>query len=83
MGNRVDVILSHCAPSSIQDILSGGFYQRDALTDYLDRIRERCSYRHWFFGHYHENRDVGQQFTLLYEKIVPLTDYLPMEDLAE
>ena len=83
VGNRVDVILSHCAPSSIQDILSGGFYQKDALTDYLDQIREQCSFRHWFFGHYHDNRDVGQQFTLLYEKIVPLTDYLPMEDHAE
>lgn len=81
--NRVDVVLSHCAPSSIQDILGGGFYQKDALTDYLDQIREQCGFRHWFFGHYHENRDVGKQFTLLYEKIVPLTDYLPMEDQTE
>lgn len=81
--NRVDVVLSHCAPSSIQDILSGGFYQKDALTDYLDQILELCRFRHWFFGHYHENRDVGAQFTLLYEMIVPLTDYLPMEDQTE
>lgn len=65
VGNRVDVILSHCAPSSIQDIISGGFYQKDRLTDYLDQVREQCSFRRWFFGHYHENRGVGEQFTLL------------------
>ena len=80
VGNRVDVILSHCAPSSIQDIISGGFYQKDRLTDYLDQVREQCSFRHWFFGHYHENRDVGEQFTLLYDRIVPLTSDLDPKD---
>ena len=83
VGNRVDVILSHCAPSSVQDVLSGGRYQKDALTDYLEMIRERCSFRHWFFGHYHEDRDVGEKFTLLYEKIRPLADFLPGDSPRE
>ena len=73
-------ILSHCAPSSIQDVLSGGFYQKDRLTDYLDRVREQCSFRRWFFGHYHENMEIGERFILLYEKIIPLGEYLPMEE---
>ena len=80
VSNRVDVILSHCAPSPIQDIISGGFYQKDRLTDYLDQVREQCSFRHWFFGHYHENRDVGEQFTLLYDRIVPLIGDLDPKD---
>ena len=81
VGNQVDVILSHCAPSSIQDIFSGGFYKKDQLTDYLDQIRERCTFKRWFFGHYHENMEVGQKYVMLYEMIIPLLEYLPEEDV--
>lgn len=80
VGNRVDVILSHCAPGSVQDIVGGGFYRKDRLTDYLDQIRERCAFRRWFFGHYHENMEIGRKFVLLYEQIVPLCDELPAEE---
>lgn len=74
VGNRVDVILSHCAPSSIQDELCGGSYQNDRLTEYLEQIRKRCSFRRWFFGHYHRNLEIDERFTMLYERIVPLSD---------
>lgn len=80
VGNQVDVILSHCAPSSIQDIFSGCFYKKDQLTNYLDHIRERCRFKRWFFGHYHENMEVGQKYVMLYEKIIPLSEYLPEEE---
>ena len=76
VNNAVDVILTHCAPGSVQDLLSGGLYARDRLTDYLDRIRERCAFRRWFFGHYHDEREIGEKFVLLYERIVPLSDYI-------
>lgn len=26
----------------------------------------------WYFGHYHDNRQVNDQYALLYEDIVPL-----------
>ena len=81
VGNQVDVILSHCAPSSIQDIFGGGFYKKDQLTDYLDQIRVRCTFKRWFFGHYHENMEIGQKFVMLYEMIIPLLEYLPEEDV--
>ena len=32
----VDYIITHCCSSSVQDELSGGFYQADVLTDFLD-----------------------------------------------
>ena len=69
---KVDYIISHCCPTSVQAILSGGRFKKDYLTDYLQEISEKCEFKKWFFGHYHDNRQVNSQFTLLYEDIVPL-----------
>ena len=69
----VDYILTHCCPTSIQSILSGGMYQSDTLTDYLEGIKESCQFQYWFFGHYHDNKVIGKKYVLLYEQILELT----------
>lgn len=69
---KVDYIVSHCCPTSIQALISAGTYKRDALTDYFQKIYEKCEFKKWFFGHYHENRHINEQFELLYEDIIPL-----------
>jgi hypothetical protein len=66
----VDYVLTHCGPSSIVDIFSRGFYEHDELTDYLDRIREKTTFSKWSFGHYHDNREIGENFVLLYEQMI-------------
>ena len=71
-GWDVDYIITHCCPSSVQDTFSRGLYQRDALTDFLDEVRERCRFQYWFFGHYHENMVVEKEFVMLYNQIIRL-----------
>ncbi len=71
-GWEVDYIVTHCCPSSVQDIFSGGLYKRDALTDFFDEVRQRCRFRKWFFGHYHENMVIAENFIMLYEQIIRL-----------
>ena len=44
----------------------------DTLTDYLQQISEKCTFKKWYFGHYHDNRQINSQYVLLYEDIVPL-----------
>ena len=39
VGWEVDYILTHCCSTSVQDELSGGFYQADTLTDFLDKVK--------------------------------------------
>lgn len=68
----VDYIITHCCPSSVQDTFSRGLYQRDALTDFFDEVRERCRFQYWFFGHYHENMVVERRFVMLYEQMLRL-----------
>ena len=68
---KVDYIISHCCPTSIQALINST-YKRDILTDYLQQVSEKCTFKRWYFGHYHDYKQVNSQFTLLYEDILPL-----------
>lgn len=72
-GWQVDYIVTHCCPTSVQDELSGGAFQTDHLTDFLDEVAEKTQFRYWFFGHYHDNGVLREKFILLYEQIVQLS----------
>ena len=65
---KVDVVVSHCAPTSIAAM--AGFSDKDRLTDYLEQVREKLSFRRWFFGHYHDNRQLLGKYIMLYEQMV-------------
>ena len=69
---KVDYIITHCCPTSVQAILSGGTYKKDYLTDYLQEISEKCEFKKWYFGHYHDNKQIDSKYILLYEDIVTL-----------
>ena len=66
-GWEVDYVITHCCPSSVQDVFSDGLFQRDKLTDFLDEVRQRCRFQAWFFGHYHADMDIDEQFKMLYK----------------
>ena len=72
VGHAVDYILTHCAPSGIQDRLDNGAFQHDALTDFLEEVRLGTRFDAWFLGHYHRNETLERRFVLLYERIVKL-----------
>lgn len=67
---EVDYVITHCAPSSIVDILGNGGYVYDHLTDFLEDVRERAKFHYWLFGHYHDNRIIDDRFVLLWEQMV-------------
>lgn len=69
-GNKVDFIVSHCCATSTQVLIGGGMFESDYLTDYFEQIRQRVDFKKWFFGHYHDNRNVNAQEILLYEQII-------------
>lgn len=68
--NAVDFIVTHCCSSSTQALLSGGLYKPDMLTKYLEEIKQRTKYKKWFFGHYHDNRNMNAEEILMYEQII-------------
>ena len=71
-GRTVDYILSRCCPSSVMDVISGGMYQYDRLTDYFETLKNNCQFQYWFFGYYHDNRVIDRKYILLYEQILQI-----------
>lgn len=68
---KVDYIISHCCPTNVQALINST-YKKDILTDYLQQISEKCTFKRWYFGHYHDYKQVNAEFVLLYENILPL-----------
>lgn len=73
--NKVDVIISHCAPSSLLNEISyyhsRSFYMfPDELTEFLEEVKQEVTYSNWYFGHSHEdiNFNNGKDH-LLYNQI--------------
>lgn len=67
---EVDYIVTHCAPSSIEDSLSDGAYSHNQLTGFLEEIKQRSTFHSWLCGHYHVHKTIDQQFIVLWEQIV-------------
>ena len=81
----VDFVISHCAPSSVQDLLENErhrLFKHDVLTDYLETIRQKLSYKKWYFGHYHDNKNLTEKDNLLYKQIIKLGDNVPASTLG-
>lgn len=66
-GNKVDYIISHCCPQEIAS--SCGFREPDVLTQWFNMVAHTVQFDRWYFGHYHNNRQIMSKFIMLYEKI--------------
>ena len=71
--NTVDFIVTHCCSSSTQAMLGGSLYKPDIETTYLEEIKQNTKFKKWFFGHYHDNRNVSAEEILLYEQIIRIS----------
>lgn len=67
----VDYVLTHCAPRSIQTMIAD-YYENDELTGFLERIRVDLNFKRWFFGHYHIDKQLNEQFVALYDNIIQI-----------
>ena len=67
------IILTHCAPTDIQQQFFP-LYPQNYLTDFLMRIHQDVPYQHWFCGHYHQDLHLEEdRFTIVYQKMIQLT----------
>ena len=68
-GNKVDFIVTHCAPSFIAQKL-GDRRSSDPCTRYLNEIAQTVDFTMWYMGHYHEDMLVDGRYQVLYSSIV-------------
>lgn len=74
-GWEVDYVLTHTAPTSLVRRLNRT-ERADAFTDFLQEIAGKLQYRHWYFGHFHDDIELDERHTLLYQKMVPIGHHL-------
>ncbi|HDI3121652.1 metallophosphoesterase [Clostridium botulinum] len=74
--NKVDYILTHtCSSSTLKDITEiFGFQPKpeEDLNKYFEIIEENVDFKHWYFGHFHEDIEIDEKHTLVFEKIYKL-----------
>lgn len=68
--NQVDFIVTHCCATSTQMLIDAQKLKPDIETDYLEEIKQTIQFKKWFFGHYHDNRNVSKKEILIYEQFV-------------
>lgn len=68
---QVDYVISHCAPRSVQHLIAS-WYENDPMVSFLDRLYSDLKFKRWYFGHYHIDREINEQFVALYNKVVLL-----------
>ena len=68
--NQVGFIVTHCCATSTQMLIDAQKLKPDIETDYLEEIKQTIQFKKWFFGHYHDNRNVSKKEILIYEQFV-------------
>lgn len=69
---KVNYIITHSAPTNVLPLVSEFFISSakadvDIVNSTLETIRQKTVFDHWFFGHYHGNKEIDDKFTILYE----------------
>ena len=72
-GWKVDMVLSHTSPLKYEprELFLTGVDQSavdKTMEIWLDGIEDRLDYKHWWFGHYHGEKDVDRM-TMLFKQI--------------
>lgn len=68
--NSVDIIITHTAPKEI--ILKMGNYPDNhdlELTGFLEWIMHEVDFKHWYFGHWHNDKSLTDKITAVYSEI--------------
>ena len=70
--NNIDYIIAHECPSSIIGEMYSHHTDKYQLTDYLQEIVNTVNFKHYYFGHHHQDRKINDKFTCLYRKIIEI-----------
>ena len=67
----MDYILTHTPPESILvDLIP--WYERDAASVFLEEVKRRVNYKHWYFGHLHIDMKIDEKHTAVFDNKILL-----------
>ena len=68
---EVDYVITHSAPDNIQYRINPNF-SHDMATNFLFTVDKQLEFTHWYFGHYHIDREIDDKHTALYQDVIKL-----------
>ena len=66
--NNVDYIITHCVGKNTLEKISK-YIDYDEYCEFLDVIDNKVNYKHWYFGHYHEDMGIDEKHTAVYDYV--------------
>lgn len=74
-GNRVDILLTHDAPTSIRHFLDmDGLGEITQLHAFLEELTKTVSFNRWYMGKYHQNKRIPPRYHMLFTDVVRYED---------
>lgn len=76
---QVDYIITHTGPTNViaemgYEYFNKGNGKENDFRRYLQSIADRTDFKKWFFGHFHEDLDIGEQFHCVFDDIIRLPE---------
>lgn len=70
-GNKVDYILTHAARELYMETMFGRKRneKEKPLNNFLQYVFDSVEFKHWYFGHLHEDRDLSKKETVLWFEV--------------
>lgn len=72
-GWKCDFVLTHTPPASVLREIDDEL-EPDKTALYFDELRERLDFKHWFSGHLHKEKNIGDRDHVLYHQIFLLSN---------
>lgn len=72
VGWEVDCVITHTCATSFLEPTMGRSGEPDRLTDFFDGLEKHLEFKRWYYGHFHQDRDIDARHTVLYDEIIPL-----------
>lgn len=70
---KFDYVITHTIPRRIIGLMGCYPDPHDMeLTGFLEWIMYECSFKHWYFGHFHEDHKITDKFTALYYDVIKI-----------
>ncbi len=69
-GNAVDIVVTHECPMLVRGSIIGNSYQMNHLHIFLQRLSEKFTFKQWYFGCYHLDRQLSPTFRAVYDDVV-------------
>lgn len=68
---EVDYVITHASPDNIQYRICP-WYKHNKLSNFLFTIDKDLKFKHWYFGHYHDDRQIDDKHTLVFDNIIKI-----------